>query len=435
MPDLNDPRWFLVSHAAKESSYGTAAAMSSRIAFGQELLPSHVPETETDAARLGGALGPTKQYLLGNPLEGSMPLPLCTPHELAFIASYALGSTVTTTPSGATDARRHRITPKRGGSDIPTFSMEEYKNDSVQLQYRGCGITDLELSVTRQANRIVTATATMLAGILGTGTSTGDVIDEEPINGDNSRISMGTYSATGFKGVTEDNLVLATQDVGSSYANLTDRVNSLNFTWGNNVNRDRLYTLASGKKFGSMRRGTPALGLTLNLDYESQTYVTALGSQSDLALQWKIRGPNIEGSGNTGHYYGLNLIFPRLRIGGHTFEAAGDDQAEALTLTVLDSDTRIEVASGSDGATDAAGDTFTSSGSTFTDGADQVLVGDRLEVGTEDPIDIDTVTSNTALELDGTVTASLSSQDWKITRDPMPWVILDVYNEQTAYAA
>lgn len=434
MADLTKARYFMVSHAAKESSYATAATLSSRIPFGQEAFVSHAPETETDAALLGGALGPTKQYLLGNPLEGNLPLPLCTPHELAFIVAYGLGSVVTTTPDGGTKTRRHRMTPKRGSSDLPTFSMQEYKTSAVQVQYRGSAISDFEMSMTRQANRIVTASATMLAGRLSTGTANVGVIDEEPLNADNSRISMGTFDGGVFKTITEDHLVLATQDVGTGYTDLTEKVNSLNLTWANNINRDRLYTMGSGTRFGSMRRGTPTLGLALNLDYEGQDYVTALSNQTDLALQWKIRGPNIEGSGNSGFYYGLNLIFPRLRVGGHTYEAAGDDQGEALTLTVLDTDQRIVVDEGTNGATDSAGTDFTSAGATFTNGADQVLEGDQIEINNR-TLGVDSVDNNTGLTLDATAGASLTSQEFKITRDPLPWMIIDIYNEQTAYAA
>ena len=96
-----------------------------------------------------------------------------------------------------------------------------------------------------------------------------------------------------------------------------------------------------------------------------------------------------------------------------------EDQAVAFTVE----------GSGSDGATDTAGDTFTSAGSTFE--TDEVAAGDMITIGSEDEVAVLSVTDETNLELATAVTGDLTSQAFTIRR------YVDVVGDwlNTAYAS
>jgi len=109
------------------------------------------------------------------------------------------------------------------------------------------------------------------------------------------------------------------------------------------------------------------------------------------------------------------LITPAVDEGGTATFAAG-----ALLVDALEGDqvalkeVQRQLATASDGATDADGDTFTSAGSDFVTAG--VVAGDRIKIGTQTEVYISEVTSATVLELAVAVTGSLSSQTFYVKR-------------------
>lgn len=434
MPFLTRERGIWISAAAKEAAFGTPATLDSliRIEAGNFIVPEY--ETIDDQDLLGATQEASSQQLVARAFTLAANAPRVPPHILAAFASYAMGKTTTTTPTGGTNARKHKIVPSKGSTELKTFTLGERFTSDIYRQYEGVGVDNFALSVQRQANRIVGLNSSLLLSELvttGVTAPTASEIVENSINGNNSRIYLGEQSAS-FKGVTPDVLALGGNDIGLTDADdeITTQVNNLTWNFNNNINRESLYTLKSGLGFGAMRRGAPSQTLEMNFNFESGDLLTHIEAQAILALQLKIRGGLIE----MGHYFGMNLIFPRLIIS--TLPPADNNQfiVETPTFRVLESPDRISVATGNNGATNAGGTVFTSAGATFTDGDDQVLRGDRVEIGTKS-VKVTSVTDNTTLVVPAGLGNNLSGQTFKITRDPLPSVILEVWNAQAAYAA
>jgi len=111
------------------------------------------------------------------------------------------------------------------------------------------------------------------------------------------------------------------------------------------------------------------------------------------------------------------LITPAVDEGGTATFAAGALLVDVLEGNkVLVKEVQKQMATASDGATDADGDTFTSASSTFV--TDGVVAGDRIKIGSEAEVYIAEVTNETTLELATAVTGNLSSQTFYVKRRP-----------------
>ena len=429
MPFLNRPREILLSSGAKEASYGTAADVDSLHKFENAtfLRPDHTVINDLD--QLGGFEEATEQKIVAKAYSAAINTPRVKPHTLATILAYGLGDLTTTMPTGATATRKHRAVTLVGTTELPSFTIEEKKTASIQRRFRGCGVTDFTLQVTRQANRIMSLNTNILMGIFENGNGEASEIVEPFINGGNSAIWL--FPGSTFKGITGDDLDLATPDLtGASVNKITSDVNLMSWGFNNNVNRDSLYTLDSGDYFGVFERAAPTHDLRLDFDLETDTVLADFEGQTPFALQWKIRGPVIE----AGFYYGVNIIFPRLQYASYTPGEDSGRQTENTTILVMKESEEIAIATDTDGATDAAGTELTSVAGSFASGADRVLIGDNVTID-DVTAKVTAVSSDTVLEVDSTLGASLSAQTYVVTRDPLPSVIIDVFNEQTAYAA
>ena len=431
MAFLTKERGIWVSAAAKEASFGTAAALDSRVRI--EVANFITPEYQTvdDQDLLGATQEASSQILVARAFAFPFNIPRVPPHALAFVARYGLGQGDTATPTGASAARRHRFSPSKGSTELDTFTVGERFTSSVYRRYQGGGVGDFALNVQRQANRMVGLTSNLLLSSLVTSATepTTKEVTENPINGNNSRIFLGEQ-VSGFKGYLPDVLALTANDMGlAADTEITNQVNSLTWNFNNNIAQDSLFTLKSGLGFGQMQRGAPTQTLEMSFNFENDDLLGFIDAQTILSFQIKIRGGTIE----AGHYYGMSLVVPRAII--QTLPPANNNDfiAETPTLRILESPDRVEVTDGTNGATNAAGTTLTSTGATFTTGADRVLAGDMVAIGNASAA-VDSVTPTT-VTVDSTLGSSLSGQTFVITREPLPSVILDVWNRQTAYAA
>lgn len=431
MPFLSRAREIYMSTAEAEDTLGTAQALDSKIQLARGTFIRADPLVINNLDELGGFEEVTENDLIAKAYTTAFNSPRVKPHTLAAFASYALGVTKTSQPSGATNARKHRITPKLDDTELPTFTFEERKTSTIFRRYSGAGFADINLIVERAANRIVQLNSNVIAARRGAGAATRySLVDESYLNGGSSGIWLAQGST--FRGVTPNAISIAENGSvfsGGTIRNITKEVNGINWGYNNNVNRDNLYTLDSDENFGVFERGAPTQTLNLDTKFERDGALEALEAQTEYALQWTVKGPEIE----DGHHYGFNLIFPRLAYASLSDNEDNDQQVENATWQVLKSVSEIEVATGTDGATDADG-TFTSASSTFTDGSDQVLPGDTVHVGTRSAV-VTSVTDNNNIELGAGLTASQSSLNFRIVRGALPSVILEVFNSRTGYAA
>jgi hypothetical protein len=306
MANLNRIRKIMVSAAAKEASYGAGAAVDSLIRVDVENIPSPKHQIINDQDLLGGKEEPSDQEIIAKAYSLPFGQKRVRPHTLAFWGSYALGAVSTSTPVGATLARKHVITPKANDPAMPSFAAEALFKSGVQKKYPGGFFTDGTLRVNRGANRMVSLQSNiLLSGNYTAGTGNVSEEAEAALNGGNSAAWIGSA----YSGANDDDLDLTTSDLAATPTTITSGVRSLEWQFQNNPNEEDLYRLGSGLFFGAAERGERTQKVMLNYDYEDQTEIDRLEAQDQVALQFKIRGAQIE----TGFYWGANLIFPALK--------------------------------------------------------------------------------------------------------------------------
>lgn len=307
MANLNRIRKIMVSAAAKEASYGAGAAVDALIRVDSENLPNPKHQIINDQDLLGGTEEPSDQEIIAKAYSLPFGQKRVKPHTLAFWGAFALGAVSTSTPVGATLARKHVITPKALDPVMPSFAVEALFKSGVQKAFPGAFFSDGTLRVNRGANRMVSLQSNiLLSGNHAAGTGNVTEKSEAALNGGNSAVWLG---ATTYSGSTDDDLDLSASDLSGTPAEIESAVRSLEWQFQNNPDEDDLYRLGSELFFGAAERGDRTQKVVLNYDYADHSEIDRLEAQTKVALQWKLRGALIE----TGFYYGMNLIFPALK--------------------------------------------------------------------------------------------------------------------------
>ena len=119
MAFLTRERGIWVSAAAKETAFGTAQTLDSRIRVeaGNFINPAY--ETIDDGDLLGATQEASSQVLLARAFEMPFNIPRVPPHALAFIAAYAMGDVDTFV--GLMRCRRAFVAPE--GVTVSTSPM------------------------------------------------------------------------------------------------------------------------------------------------------------------------------------------------------------------------------------------------------------------------------------------------------------------------
>ena len=341
------------------------------------------PETITDNDIIGGAQEPYDQTVLGRTYGGPLTQPRVKVHTLAFFAAYALGKTDSTLldetsfpETAATsgelvvvddgdevdDISKHRITPLIG-LDLPSFVIHEDVSSDIHALYRGCGITDLSLTLSRGVNRMVSATGTVLAGeaetpsdnseyLLTPGDSTSGQphgIERlgNPCNGafanvwfGEGNLGAGDIPNNALFGTNYDECDLTStaaamliSDVGRGVAEdnagkfkgINTTFRSMTWNFSNGVDTGELYILGSGLGLGLFQRGEITQTVDIELDYENERETLRLLENTELALQMKLRtryplalfDDDPSAASTTpliAIYEGFSLTFPRLKL-------------------------------------------------------------------------------------------------------------------------
>ena len=353
MAEMNQTRIIQVSAAAKEDSFGTAAALDSRIRCESGNFPNPEHTTVNDQDLIGASLEPSDQILVAKSYTMALSQPRVKPHTLAFIAAYAMGKCATTTPTHAADTRKHRIAVEQNIT-LPTFTMQETIKTGIFKKYTGCGVSDFSLTVQRGANRMVNLSANLSMTKAENGAQDASAeIGEKPLNGASSAVFLGDGDYDGslddIRGAAAPyaNIDLATSDIGGGPDNLTGRMQSMTWNFNNNPESDDLYRVGSGANRAAWERGEPLQTVDLDFDYKDEAALAHYEDQEDLALQWIIKGDSIENvnadpdgagrlaAGNIVFSYGINLLFPKLRYTGYTRSVAAGKQIVQANFQVL----------------------------------------------------------------------------------------------------
>lgn len=333
MSKLNRVRKFMISAADKEASYGAAEAVDSLIVAEASAFMQPDDTIIDNQDHLTGTQEPTDSELIASANMLSLNQARAKPHTIATVLAYLLGGTVTTsTPDGATNTRKHRLTIA-AGTTLPTTTIEALLATGIQKKYPGAMCNDATLRVQRGANRIVSLQSNWLtSGNESTGSGDVAEVSEASLNAGNSGVWLG---AVAYSGSTDDDLDTTTTDLDGSPADIASKVQSIEWRPDNQINKEDQFRLNSGLYYGGSDKNAIKQGLTLDFDYDDETEVDRLRAQTAVSLQWKIRGPEIE----TGFYYGMNLIFPRLKYQGVQRAESNGKLVNQVTMTVQEDPT------------------------------------------------------------------------------------------------
>ena len=314
---------------SKESAYDTADAVDSKILANAGLMPEDEVSTVNDLDLIGGTEEASSSTIITQSLSFGFAQNRVKPHTLAAIASFAMGTVTTTTPTGATTARKHKITPSTS-TTMNSFTIEGLLKSGLQNKYSGCMVDSFNLSFERGANRFCNLTASIIgSGTVVAGTATESEVSEAGLNAATAALWL---EATTYDGTTTDALDLTVNDLTSPGTARGTAVMGFNWTYSNNIDTDFLYTIGSGNQFGVAERVARTQELSLTLLWQDEAARTQFLASTDLALQVKVKNAQIA---SEGFYYGYQVVFPKLRINSRPKSESGGRLIETIAFDVL----------------------------------------------------------------------------------------------------
>jgi len=320
-----------VSAASKETTFGTAQTVDSLIRWNIGAVPADAPQIVTDQDLIGASEEPTDTILVAQAMAFPFAQTRVKPHTLAFIAAYALGSCSTTTPSGAVNARAHTIAPL-STTTLPSFTLEALMTSGEQLKWPGCFVDRFTLSVPRGANRFASLNGEIVGGAEKTaGSASASEVSEGGLNAAWSSIWL---NATTYDGSSNYSLSLTTSDLTSNPSNDNDAAISFEWEYANNIDRDFQYVLGSEYYMGGVDRVARTQTVRYTRLYSDETYADALTAQTDYALQLRIKNAVIDAQPQ--FCYGMDLVFPQLRLSERRVQEQGGRLTETLTFSPLE---------------------------------------------------------------------------------------------------
>lgn len=338
--NLDRLRNIQMSTNSAESAYDTADTVDSKILVNAGVIPDDSVEVIDNLDLIGGTEEPGNATLISQSLTFPMAQTRVKPHTLAAIASFALGSVTTTAAGGsAATTKRHKIVPA-ASTTMNSFTMEGLLKTGLQNKYSGCVVDGFNLSFTRQSNRFCDLTASILgSGTTTSGTATASEVAEGGLNAATAAVWL-TNAA--YDGTPDEVLAIGSTDSDLAGNPAALGANVIGFEWDyqNNIDPGFLYTIGSGDQFGIAERTARSQTVTLTLLWQDETYRANMISDDDMALQLKIRNAEVA---SESFYYGINLIFPKLRIQSRPRSEQSGRIIETITFTVLEHATQGSV--------------------------------------------------------------------------------------------
>ena len=331
--NLNRIRKLYVSADSKESTYGTAVATDSMLKVDAGVITNREVGVVSNNDLVGGTEEPTEQFLTNQSVALPIGQARVKPHTLATIATYGLGKVTTTTPGGASSARKHQITT--AGSDAETllsFTAEGVISSTVIQIYPGMFVDGFNFSVNRGANQFASLTSTCYG--CGTVTASGSdanrsEVVEDPISGSTAGIAIGTGV---YDGETKnDNSEPTNWDIASA-TDITSQVTSFEYSYSNNVDRDFLYQIGGGKVYNVAEKVARSQTITITKLWQDDTYRAGLYNQTEYSLQARFKGGQI---GGEGVYYGCCFTVPKAVLQSADVSDDGGRIVETLTFLPL----------------------------------------------------------------------------------------------------
>ena len=332
--NLNRLRKLYVSAATKESTYGTAIATDSQIKADAGVITNREVGVVNNNDTIGGTEEATEQFLTNQSVALPIAQARVKPHTLATIAAYGIGKITTSTPSGATSAKKHQITTSGADNDtLNSFTAEGVLGgaSSVQKKYPGVFVDGFTFSVNRGANQFASLTSTCYG--CGTVTEPTDPdrseVSESPISGATAGIAIGTGVYDGD--TKSDNSEPTNWDIASA-TDITGQVLSLEYSYANNVDRDFLYQIGGGKIYNIAEKTARSQTITITKLWQDDTYRDGLYNQTNYSLQARFKGDQIL---SEGVYYGTCITVPKAVLQSADVSDDGGRIVETLTFLPL----------------------------------------------------------------------------------------------------
>ena len=280
----------------------------------------------TDEDKLeGGRIEKTSQgiYDRKGPWTSTVSVVRVTPHVIAGIMSYAMGTVATDDDvSSLTGTNQHAIQPI-DQLELKSFSMIEQRipgTTGVRNRFTGCGIPSFSLTYSRGSNRMVDFSFDILAALKESGTPTaialGTVVgagEERPLNAAYGGIWLGPRTAAATSGIktlaTSDPHISLPGDVdagatagfATSYGDLdvnvttaagndiTKRLRTVTYNWSNEMDPEELMRFGDGESIGIIERNDIAQTVDLTFDYVNEDEVTAFLNPEGTNLVGELR--------------------------------------------------------------------------------------------------------------------------------------------------
>jgi hypothetical protein len=330
--NLNRIRKLYVSADSKESTYGTAVATDSMLKVDAGVITNREVGVVSNNDLVGGTEEPTEQFLTNQSVALPIAQARVKPHTLATIATYGIGKVTTTTPSGASSARKHQITTSGSPTaSMLSFTAEGILKSGVNQVYPGVFVDSFNFSVNRGANQFASLTSSCYGcGTVSSGSDNNRTEkDENPISGSTAGIAIGTGVYDGdTKG---DNSEPTNWDIASA-TDITGQVTSFEYSYANNVDRDFLYQVGGGKVYNIAEKTARSQTITITKLWQDDTYRTGLYNQTSYSLQARFKGDQI---GGEGVYYGACFTVPKAVLQSADVSDDGGRIVETLTFLPL----------------------------------------------------------------------------------------------------
>ena len=330
--NLNRIRKLYVSAATAESTYGTAIATDSMLKVDAGVITNREVGVVSNNDLVGGTEEPTEQFLTNQSIALPIAQARVKPHTLATIAAYGVSNITTTTPSGASTARKHQITTSGSpNTTLESFTAEGILKSGVNQVYPGVFVDSFNFSVNRGANQFASLTSSCYGcGTVSSGSDNNrDEVDENPISGSVAGIGIGTGV---YDGDTKGGNSEPTNWDIASVTDITGQVTSFEYSYANNVDRDFLYQVGGDKIYNIAEKTARSQTITITKLWQDDTFRTGLYNQTNYSLQARFKGDQI---GSEGVYYGACFTIPKAVLQSADVSDDGGRIVETLTFLPL----------------------------------------------------------------------------------------------------
>ena len=303
---------------AKETAFGTPAAVDTAFNFEGAPTDIEINEAETNEKEITGFNEPSRHEILNWKLDG-VHAQRATPHNLAYFLSAVLGKVTTQTPDGVNDpaVRRHWIERDLANVALPSVTLIEF-DGIAEKRYPGVFAKSLKLRGGR--NDFVK----LEAGFGGMGKEEASAISKPGVVAE-SYLRYGDVEFTRGGALTGS---VAGGDLAVGGSPVSFKTHLRSFEWSVENQAIAIYEMGDNSGFVSrVERGDRFLHtLSAVLEMQDDSHKSGLVSGTEYVLNIPIVGGVIAG-GSGAFNFSADLIFPKV-----VYRQAKKDRADQALI-------------------------------------------------------------------------------------------------------